>query len=1197
MANMKTVATTVRSRRLSICNKTLCILLGSLLTLAFTLPLRAQMATADVLGTVIDGTGAVVPGAKVTIRNTGTDIASTEVTSNTGEFLFSKLQIGNYNLTVEAKGFKSFAVAGLTLAVGDRIRLDARLEVGSQVETVEVAASAAVELQKDTSEVSSLIPAESVSEMPTNGRNYYNLMQLEPGIVSSSGPGDPTDARPVMAFGANGMASQFNNNLIDGLDNNERSLGEVAVEPSLDALEEVKVETNTYSAEYGRTGGGIANLITKSGTNQFHGTLFEFMRNDDLDAYPWTLSAKLKTELRQNQFGGSFGGPILKNKAFFFGDYQGWRQIKGALSQQLVANQAEYTSIHSGGDITLADAWDYWQQNGLTEPNGGTGITIPKASINSLGLAYLMEAPAPLPNCDPTCPNVNFNWQGSANRIQNADTYDGRVDYQINDRDRLFGRYSYNNTGTTTNGGQSTPGGFPATTIVAGDSHLYYPGTNVQSDVMANLALDYVHIFSAKTLFEAKASYLRSRLGTRAPYNNDYYFTLAQLGLPCNQYYCYSSSVGDVGLPLPQFSGASSGSKFAGAIAPYGRGYSGEGGILGYIENTFQYNASLTLNRGAHSIKIGATLIRRQDNSPTSSIAFLNFAPEETGNVLGDTLEGDVVSYNNRASMINPMPHYRMWEPSAYIQDDWRATRSLTLNLGVRYDIYSAWTERNGYLANFDLNTDLIVSPNLLGDFKSSPTGNVKTDFGDVSPRIGFAYSINNNNIVLKNMVLRGGWGISYFPANIGQGFFLLNTPFLQGVSCGNPMYAFGSASCNSANGWIPDSVYASEPYGLPDGGYNLQYGLPMPVFATSVTQAETPSEYNSTVSGSSFLPYDFKPAYQEEFSLQLQKQVANNILTAGFVGNQGRRIPTGQNINQPISATAPFPMYSSATPWMNNVSLTENLASATSLWLAGEATYARKLSHGLSANINYTWSRWSGQDTGGTDCVLDGCPMDAGNGSTVPVQGWQQYNYDGYTTHRAAGMVTYNIPYGQHLNRVLGAAAKGWTLNGTGYWQTGAWNEIKSNVSYSGINARGLNDFPNRVPGVSLKPAHRTLQEWFNISAFEHQASGTLGNAKGNQVEGPRTRDADLSLGKIFSLYENLKLQFRAECFNFTNTPNYASAAGGGPGPGGGGNAAAYTISSYDSNGIATAANGFGSFTIVSNDPRIFQFGLKLIY
>jgi hypothetical protein len=1064
------------------------------------------------------------------------------------------LQIGTYKLTVEASGFKTFATTGLSLAVGDRVRMDAKLVVGSQVETVEVAATAAVELQADTSEISSLIPATAVSEMPINGRNYYDLLTLEAGTTSAPKTTDPTDTRPVMNFSANGMSYQYNN-MIDGLDNNERSLGEVAVEPSLDALEQVKVETNMYSAEYSRTGGGIANLITKSGTNQFHGTLFEFMRNDAFNAYPWTISKKTKAELRQNQFGGSFGGPILKNKAFFFGDYQGWRQVKGGLATAFVANQAEYDSIHGSGDIVLG------------------GVTIPRADANPLGLAYLMEAPAPLAGCDPMCPGASYNWQGTSNKVQNTDTYDGRVDYQLNDRNKFFGRYSNNSTSTTTGGS------LPAAQILAGDSHTYAPGVNINNVRGHNLAFDYLHVFSEKTVFDAKASYLRSDMQTKSP--NDDYWTLDKLGIPCTDAYCYDA-LGVHGFPLISFFG------------PYS-GYNGEGGDLGYIESTFQYNASLTMNRGAHSIKMGATLLRRQVTAPTSSFAFI-FASSLSG-----LAQGTLIDFMGHTVMIKP--HYHMWEPSAYIQDDWRATKSLTLNLGIRYDIYTPWTEADGRMGNFSLDTMKVVSPDLLGEFQSSKTGNVKTDFRDISPRIGFAYSFNSNNIALKNMVLRGGWGISYFPANSGNtgAFELLNSPFVQQMSCGSPAwFGPGTVPCSSANGFISSTDYAAQPYGLSDGSYNMAYGFPAYKFTNAVAQAENPEDYASVISGS-FIPSDFKPSYQEEFNLQLQKEVANNILTAGFVGNQGRRLPTIQNLNQPISASAPYPLYSSATPWMNSVTLPMALSAATSQWLAGEATYSRKLSHGLSANVNYTWSRWKGYDLGsggsGSECVLTGCQMDAGNGTTVTVQGWQQYSRNAYTTHRAAGMVTYNVPFGQHLQGVLGAVAKGWSLNGTGYWQTGPWHEIQMTngpaTNVSGISSTRASDFPNRVPGVSLKPTQPG--QAFNNKAFVRQAPGTLGNGIGSQVEGPRTRNADLSLSKTFSIYEGLKLQFRAESFNFTNTPNYA-ASGGGGGPFGL-SEGTYAASAYDAYGHPAADGVFDNISTVSSDPRVFQFGLKLIY
>jgi hypothetical protein len=1183
----------------------------ALFVLLFPSPMRAQLATADILGTVTDTTGAVVPGAKVTLLNTGTGISVSQNSNEVGEFLFSHVQIGTFKVKVEANGFKTFSTSGLVANTGDRVRVSAKLEIGNQVETVEVEASAAVELQTDSSDIGSLISSNAVADMPINGRNYYDLIGLEAGTSQSSGGGDPTDDRPVMAFSANGQSSTYNNNMIDGMDNNERSLGEVAVEPSLDALQEVKVETNMYSAEYSRTGGGIANLITKSGTNKFHGTAYDFMRNDAFDAYPWTSSGenKTKAELRQNQFGGSLGGPILKNKAFFFGDYQGWRLINGAVSKVMVPNEAEYESIHASSgtaDILLQDPYGYGSDGVL-----GDALNIPAASINKLGLAYLMQSPKPTcsnaGNINGACDSAaTFNWYGASNTVQNADTYDARIDYHFNDKDTLFGRYSYNKTSTT------KPGGTPATAIVNGDSHTYWPGTNINPVVETNLALDYVHIFSPKTLFEGKASYLRSNMTEKSP--NDSYWTTATTGsndCGSDSNYCYDTP-GVYGLPLVSFSSGDS-SLYPNAKSTATGAIQGDGGELGYVENVFQYNGALTLNRKAHSIKIGATLIRRQVEAPTSSTTGITFDAWYTGNVLGDMAEGLSTYVNGRKTMI--VPRFRMWEPSAYIQDDWRASKALTLNLGVRYDIYTPWTERYGHLSNFNLDSDLLASPSLLGDYDSSPTGNVKTDFGDVSPRVGFAYSFNNGNIITKNMVLRGGYGFSYFPGNTnGRGEFeMLNTPFIWQMGCG--VASLGHSACAATNQFVP-STDSNGYWIASDGGYNLQNGLPRATYDAAVAVAETPSLYASAFSGNYFVMPNFKPSYLEQFNLQLQKQLGNNIFTAGFVGNLGRRIPTQQNLNQQLSATSPYPMTANHS-WMDQVSVIEAISGANSAWEAGEATYERRLSFGLTANVNYTWSRTEAQGTGASECVLDGCPMDNGSGQAVLVNGWKQYNYDGSTSHRAAGMVSYDIPYGKNLHGVLGAVAKGWALNGTGYWQTGSWNQITSSINQSGMSSRVRmgTEFPNKVPGVSAKPRNQSLANWVNPDAFALQAPDMLGNANRSYIEGPRSRNVDLGFGKTFSLLEGFKLQFRAESFNFTNTVNYAGGAGGpGGGPGGppggpGGGGGTFSISSYQCTptgpgpcqaqpgATATTSNGFGDINSASSSPRIFQFGLKLIY
>jgi hypothetical protein len=1177
----------------------------AMLVLLLPCAIRAQLASGDVLGTVVDSTGAVVPGAKVTLLNTGTGIASSMNTNQQGEYVFSSVQIGTLKITVEAKGFKSFSVPDLVLTAGQRIRVDAALQVGSQVETVEVQASAtAVQLQSDSSDINAVIDTNTIDDMPTNGRNYYSLIQLQPGVTVAGGGGgsSPFDSRPTMSFSANGQAFQYNNNMIDGMDNNMRALGTVAVEPSLDALQEVQVETSNYSAEYSHTGGGIANLITKSGTNDFHGTAFEFMRNDDFDAYSWVAPGNNKantwSELRQNQFGGSLGGPIIKKKAFFFGDYQGWRRVSGGTpSTELVPNTDEYNSIHdyANGTTQTITLNDQWQATNAGDPVTHN-IVLTKDQITPVGLAYLLQNPKPM--CDSQANQMcggtegTTNWYGTANSTQNANTYDGRIDYHLNDKNTLFGRFSHNMTNST------SAAAFPAAQIVPGNS-AKWSGSTLNPVGDNNVALDWVHVFNSTTLFEAKAAYLRAYEHFYTEGSEENWMTM--MGYGCSPTFCNPIN----GMPGVAFSTTSG--TYASA-SPVARNYNMAGDNIGtsYIDNVFQYNGSLALNRKSHSIKIGLGLIRRQLNYTKSSGYRMGIAANYTGNILSDLLEGDAVTAQGSAAMAGT--HARTWEPSIYFQDDWRATKNLTLNLGLRYDIYTPMSDHEGNLSNFDTSTDLIISPNLLGtysgnggSFKSNATAGLQADFLDIAPRVGFAYSLNSRNVVLRSMVLRGGFGLSYFPSNSGKSDWttLTNTPYIWSFGCGVLGYT-GSASCGSTGSNYPSA--------LADGGYQMTIAYPEPAPSFDLTLATNPFNYASGFTNDQFIATNYKPSYIEQFNLQLQKQIANNnVLTAGFVGSLGRRIPTLQNINQPISGANLlnniFPMATSAAPWMTNVLVGEVMSAANSSWEAGEATYERRLTSGLSASVNYTWARSSSQGSGASECVLSGCPMDNGSGTPVTVKGWQEYTYAGSTSHVASGMVTYNMPFGNSLHGVAGTAVKGWTLNGTGSWSTGPWSQVTSAMNQSGLSrvatigfGNSPGEFPNRVPGVSTKPTNRSLSTWINPQAFALQTAGMLGNAKENDVQGPRVRDTDLSLGKTFSLLEGFKLQFRAEAFNFTNTASLAlaSSSNGPPSPTG-----TLILSNYGSDGKGELGSNFGVITntAATYAPREFQFGLKLIY
>ena len=334
-----------------------------LLLLAAAQHLTAQVNTGDVVGRVTDVSGAVLPDARVTIKNTGTGVSRTVRTAKTGDYSFSLLQVGTYEVTVEAKGFRTFVAKDLSLSAGDRLRVDGKMEIGMASESALVSAEAGPALQADSSTIGTLIGSEFLEDLPLNGRNLTNLIQLSagvtPGAFNAAGGGNhSTDRRLTSAFSANGQNDFLNNNMIDGMDNNERYFGTIVVRPSIDAVQEVIVSTNLYPAEVSRTEGGVADVITKSGTNSFHGSLFEYLRNDVFDARDYFATTGRKPELRQNQFGGSIGGPIQKNKTFVFGDYEGFRQayaqntyistVPTAAQESLVAAAAVGQTIPAG---------------------------------------------------------------------------------------------------------------------------------------------------------------------------------------------------------------------------------------------------------------------------------------------------------------------------------------------------------------------------------------------------------------------------------------------------------------------------------------------------------------------------------------------------------------------------------------------------------------------------------------------------------------------------------------------------------------------------------------------------------------------------------------------------------------------------------------------------------------------------------
>lgn len=1130
-----------RCRRLSI------FLVG--LMLAVVVGAAAQVNTAEVVGTVTDPSDSVIANARVTITNTATGVSRSMQTGAGGDYAFTALQVGTYRVRVESPGFALFEAQDLKLAAGDRVRLEAKLAVGKQEEVVQVSAST-VALQTDSSVVGTLIADRAVENLPLNGRNIINLVQLSAGVSeglsnSLSSGNRPDDRRQSSSYSANGQTDIVNNNLIDGMDNNERYIGTIGIRPSIDAIQEVKVQTNIFTAEVGRTAGAVVDVITKSGTNSFHGSAFEFLRNDVFDAKD--AFAKDKAKLRQNQFGGSLGGPIAKGKTFFFGDYEGFRQRRGLTGTTTVPTL--YEQQHPGDFSDIG------------------GPVIPSSMFDPVGLAYFQMYPKPTVSDDQCLvtdqhgnKSCSSNYTGSPVRTQDSDTFDVRIDQHFSGQHSLFARYSYNNVKTF------TPPILPQTTIgLPGGPLTLYPGDGYSGgqtsfagqadETQQNIALNYLWVIRPQLLLELKAGFLRSNI---ASYPLNYGKDVAtQIGFPCNSKNCINSpgSSDTMGLPM---------------IFIIGSPYQSLGDAIFLpettIDNTFIYSGSLNWMHGAHSIKFGAGLIRRQINAAQSSYPRgFYFDAGVTGNPMTDLLTGVMLNVQRGNTLVSP--NYRTWEPSWYVQDDWRAARWLTLNLGLRYDIFTPYTEKHGYISNFDPAQNLLISPSLPGSQKSGATAGVKTDYSNVAPRIGFSAAI------LPQTVLRGGFGITYWPGNYSSGALLKNAPFTFLYGCG-AVSGF-SASCS----------------GLP----TLSSGLPAPAF--DVTQATDPANYAGMTINATNVNY--RASYLEQFSLQLQQEFKSNIVTVGYVGNLGRRLTVGPNINTPACgnlALCPYPISGLAA---QPVTINERETEAISRYHAMQLTFQRKFKGGLGATANYTWAHMItnapvidvSQGSATSNCVGP-CWVDdpANPGNHRIVNGWQQYdlgNGDLDNRHRVAVMINYQLPFGKSLHGAVAQLVQGWSTNFIYSYASGFPVTVLNSSSVSGIF--GLSqDRPNMVgdpnrsgpvaanSGCSAPSAIHKLQSWFNPCAFmPQQTAGVLGNEARNQIYGPSRWHLDFSAGKDFPIHGDLKLQFRAELFNVTNTPSFNQP---------------------DTN-LQSPTVGQITQTLTGSTPREIQFALKLLF
>jgi Carboxypeptidase regulatory-like domain len=1201
----------------------------------------AQTTTADVVGTVTDTSGAVVPGATVTMTNVGTNVSQTTVSNASGDYVFTLLQVGNYSEKVEAKGFKTFLTPSLALSAGDRARVDAKLEVGDVTQTVEVSGSVAPALQTDTATIGALVTAQAVEDVPLDGRNVTKLVQLAPGVNQGS-PNDlmsgarPDDRRQTAAFSANGQTDAVNNLTVDGIDNNDAIIGTTIVRPSVDAIQEVNVQTNLYDASVTRSAGAVVDVISKSGSNAFHGSAYEFFRNAVLNtnpnhAFPSNYNCSTnpctlnltkvlpKPAFRQNQYGGSVGGPIKKDKTFFFGDFE---QLKKGLGIPITAT---VPTACNRGTAACPDGktafGDFSDQPDISPVGGGASACQPSSTnqatcpytlvqpqnVSQMGLEYMLLYPLP------TTSGIANNYTGNPNQIQNSSTFDVRVDQHFSDSDTLFVRYSFNDVTTL------TPDAFPEVTLGSGNATIpsnvalaqptltipkvtVWPSGEVAANNFAGpakeraqgLALSYVHVFSTNFVLNLKAGF--TRLSDNVHSLNAGSNAATAMGFPCNSVSCISQP-GSSGIPNIVVS----------AWTPLG-----DATFLPilYEDNTFQYNANFTWNKNAHSVRFGVVLIRRREAQGQSNNGEggFTFSGGYTGFQGADLLEGlaagapggtaDTRSY----SLVTP--NQRQWQPGAFIQDDWRTTHWLTLNLGVRYDIFAPLTEKDGRISNFNPATGLMSGPGLPGLNQTGPTALILTKYHNVAPRVGFAATLKHN------MVIRGGYGITFFQ---NRALIFKNAPYNFSFSCQAQNVAQSNSACTApfANSstveWGPVGSTSSlvpgptEPANVGTGGGLFGGGLPLPVLsqtqvlppatcpagtalpATALGCSALGGNQYASITVSSSAP-NFLIPYLQQFNLELQKEWKGNVFHIGYIGELGRHYsengnttaipfttvnnyivgaevasynattnPTGLGIGNPLAAQYPWLAHST-------VSMANNLA--TTSYNALELALQRRFSNGLTVNVNYTWDQslqngngvchavYSPADFGfGTGAkYINPCFYDNPKSTSSPIVETSLVDGPGqlghpffFTPNRIAGTVNYELPFAKTAEGILGAVAKGWAVNAAGYWQSGLAFNITNGAAFSGTGGNGIVVGGGLDQVCSGKLSNPTLAQWINPACFTQPTGDTYGDADYAQELGPRQRNLDFSLFKEFALTERVRMQFRAEIFNLFNIVNYA--------------------------------------------------------
>jgi hypothetical protein len=1190
----------------------LALCLGSLVCLFS--PLLHGQATGSFSGAVTDNAGAVISGANVKIVSQGTGLTREAKTDDSGHYLIPLLPVAFYTIRVEAAGFGAAEQKDLRLQIDEHRELNFSLRPASVSTTVEVNATE-VAVETASPSLGQVITAEEVAELPLNGRNFVQLATLTPGTTQSTNPNSfftsaassEAATRGAFSLSVGGSREQSTDWLLDGNDNNQLDEGGIAIFSDIDDIQEFKVLTYNYSAEYGERAGPTVLVTTKSGTNQFHGSLFEFFRNTKLDARSHFATSVEKFNL--NQFGGSFGGPIKKDKTFFFADYQAKMQRRGVPFTGFVPTTGMTTPDAKGnydfrGAPTLAPgkflnnpfsgtAFQCQPGTSTPQPVDSTGKQttgadcniIPAGVVNPVGAKVLQLYPTPN-----TLNAVGFNYINEPVRKLNEGTFDIRLDHNLSNKDSIFARFSYDQA---TN---FVPGGSPTWT----EQNAF--GSNQYIDNHGrNAALSETHVFSANTINQVTAGYNRIfnhilSFGTGSCEAANLGIPGADLGSKCDPITGYPASLNQsnkdcISCGMTSFLMTNYFAIGDRGFAPY------QGGT-----NVYSVSDTLDLIRGKHNIRFGATFRANQMNVRNNAFqdGFVVENAALTGDDSADLLLGSTGIFAAHDQTFLGGTTGRRWKLfRPFVQDDWRVTKNLIVNLGVAWALATPTTEVQNRQAEFDIQTLKWYvpkgSPTLASCTICIPTdgrAGIQFDKKAIEPRIGLSWKAMGSD----KTVIRVGYGILHDSSwnQGGQGLWQ-NPPYYAEVDpCPSDFcLGFNSAFGSLSGGFLVDPTTPSS----------------TPVKGGAVlTSPVNPADYTGTIQS---MNRNFRQGMVQQFNLNVEHQLPGNVvLTAGYAGTRSTHILVGQsneNLNQPSACPGganarpgytlgcglgDFPY---AAPFQQ-VAANNSVGRARydSLQIKGETKSTR---HGIYALLGYTWSRTfdSGMPDGlGTNPGAIYYPLP---GSAKLDWGLSQLNLnDSFTAS-----ILYDLPFGK--GKHFGSDWSGATNAVLGNWQLDLIQRATSGFplfvvdsadesgvffSYNGGTFQRPNQVgdPNKAgpvagnPGCAAPSRIHTIQNWFNPCAFAQAPTGELGTAARAPVYGPRFVNTDFSLIKDFplSFREGMNLQFRAEFFNLFNHPQFYLGGAGGSGE-------------QDINASST----FGIINNTVNNARLIQFALKL--